>query len=128
MQRHFSDDQAVRPGRGPVVTKAALNAADRLGFSAKVLGKVLGVSPATVSRMRSRQYALEEESKSYQLALLFIRVYRSLDAITGGDDSVAASWMKNPNLVLGEAPEILIQNPEGLSDVLRYLDTRRAPV
>jgi hypothetical protein len=62
------------------------------------------------------------------LAALFIRLYRSLDAIVGGDETVAKAWLKNENTALQCRPIDLIQKVQGLLDVIRYLDARRAPI
>ncbi|MEO1249574.1 MAG: XRE family transcriptional regulator [Pseudomonadota bacterium] len=116
----------VEPERGAVLTKAALRAAERLGLSAAALAKVIGVSEATVSRMKRGQYQLEHSSKPYELAALLVRVYRSLDAVTGGDEAVARAWMVNANTVLGASPARKILSVTGLTDVAAYLDARRA--
>ena len=110
------------------LTKAALRAAALLGMTNKVLAKVLGVSEATVSRMHSGAYALERREKAFELAVLFVRLYRSLDAIVGGDDAVAASWLKNHNTALDGEPLDLIQTVPGLMNAIAYLDARRAIV
>src|ERR1035437_3816421 len=78
-----------------VLTKATLRAAIQLGLTNKLLATVIGVSEATVSRMRSGDYLLQSGQKPFELAVLFVRLYRSLDAIVGGDDAVAGSWVKN---------------------------------
>lgn len=116
----------VEPDRGAVLTKAALRAAERLGLNATALAKVIGVSEATVSRMKRGQYQLEQGSKPYELAALLVRVYRSLDAVTGGDEAVARAWMVNANTVLGSSPARKILSVTGLTDVAAYLDARRA--
>ena len=114
---------------GTVLTKALIRAADRLDVSQKVLASVIGVSEAVVSRMRSGSFALDRNSgKAFELAALFVRLYRSLDAIVGGDEAVAKAWMRNPNTVLRQPPIDSIQKVQGLLDVLHYLDARRAPV
>jgi hypothetical protein len=59
---------------------------------------------------------------------LFIRLYRSLDAIVGGDGAVARSWLRNDNTVLGGKPVDLMRTIAGLMDVIAYLDARRAIV
>jgi hypothetical protein len=69
----------------------------KLGMANKSLAAVIGVSEATVSRMRSGAYTLQRGQKSFELATLFVRFYRSLDAIVGGDQEVARAWLKNPN-------------------------------
>lgn len=111
-----------------VLTKATLRAAIQLGLTNKLLATVIGVSEATVSRMRSGDYLLQRGQKPFDLAVLFVRLYRSLDAIVGGDDAVAGSWLKNRNTVLDAEPLTLIQTVPGLMNVIQYLDARRAVV
>jgi hypothetical protein len=110
-----------------VLSKAALRAAERLNLPSAALAKILGVSGPTVTRMRQGTYTLGQNEKAFELAALFVRVYRSLDAIVGGDDNVAAAWLQADNLALGGKPANLIQKVTGLFDVLQYLDSRRAP-
>ena len=112
--------------RPAVLTKATLEAARRLGVINRVLAKVLGLSEATISRMQNSKYTLDLEDKSFELAVLFVRLYRSFDAIVGGDDAVAAAWLKNRNSALKREPIALIQTTSGLTDVIAYLDARRA--
>jgi hypothetical protein len=78
--------------------------------------------------MRSGAFPIDKTQKPFELAVLFIRLYRSLDAIIGGDDSVARQWIANHNTALDGAPIDLIQSVAGLTDVIQYLDARRALV
>jgi hypothetical protein len=87
---------------------------------------VLGVSEATVSRMGAGAYELAAGSKPYELAVLFLRLFRSLDAITGGDSRVARAWLRGENTALGAAPMALIESVSGLVNVVAYLDAHRA--
>lgn len=119
---------ATRPDASSVVTKAVLRAADRLGVTARVLAATIGVSEATVSRMRRNGYALAPGDKAFELAVLFVRLSRSLDAIAGGDERVAASWLVNSNTALDGRPVEKLQTVSGLMDVIAYLDARRALV
>jgi Protein of unknown function (DUF2384) len=109
-----------------VATKAVLRAAARLGVSNKALGRIIGLSEATVSRMGSGAYTLTSGDKAFELAVLFVRLFRALDTIAGGDEAVAAAWLRNENLALGGTPLVLIQTVSGLLHVLGYLDARRA--
>jgi hypothetical protein len=119
---------AAKASPGAVVTKAALRAASQLGMTNKAFANVVGLSEATISRMRSKEYELQPDQKSYELALLFVRLYRSLDAIVGGDDTVAGAWLRNRNTALHDEPLKLIQTVPGLMNVIQYLDSRRAIV
>lgn len=111
-----------------VVTRATVVAAERLGLNARSLASVLGVSEASVSRMKRLDHLLEKGTKPFELALLLIRLFRSLDAITGGDEGVARKWLRNTNTALGGIPADRISTITGLTDVLAYLDARRALV
>jgi antitoxin Xre/MbcA/ParS-like protein len=116
------------PNQGLIVTKATVRAADRLDVKNTALAKILGLSEPTVSRMRKGTFELASSQKAFELAILFVRLYRSLDGIVAGDDRVAADWLKNQNTALGAKPIELIQSVSGLSNVIAYLDARRAVV
>lgn len=116
------------PQAGSVLTKAALRAADRLGLSGRQLADIIGVSEATVSRWKRGDSLLEQGSKHFELAALLVRAFRSLDAITGGDEAVARRWLTAPNTALGARPVERMAQVQGLVDVTTYLDARRAPL
>jgi len=109
---------------GPVLTKATLAAAERLGIRNRQLAAVIGSSEASVSRLRSGR-TLEPDTKEGELALLFLRLYRSLDALVGGDDAKARDWLQAENVHLGGVPADRIRTVEGLVDVVQYLDAMR---
>ncbi len=117
---------AARPEAGPVITKSVMRAADRLALPNRVLAAVLGVSEATVSRMGAGTYKLVPDSKPFELAVLFLRLFRSLDAIVGGDVAVAREWLRNENTALAATPISLITSVSGLVNVVAYLDAERA--
>ncbi|MCG7503508.1 MbcA/ParS/Xre antitoxin family protein [Mesorhizobium retamae] len=117
-----------RAEENAVITKATLRAAERLDVTARALSMIIGVSEATVSRMRKNEFLLDKGSKPFELAVLFIRLFRSLDAITGGDETVARTWLRNVNTALGGKPLEKILTVSGLVDVIAYLDARRALV
>ena len=114
--------------QGAVLTKALLRAADRLGVTGATLAAVVGLSPASLTRMKKGEFALEAGTKPFELAILFVRLFRSLDAIAGGDERIARAWLANPNTVLDAAPIDKIRTIPGLMDVIAYLDARRAVV
>ena len=119
---------ALRPSRSPdsaqVLAKAAINAASRLGLRHKQLAEVIGTSEASVSRLRGGR-GLDPANKEGELALLFLRLYRSLDALVGGDDAKAREWLHSMNDHVGGIPSDRIRTVEGLVDVIQYLDAMR---
>jgi hypothetical protein len=114
--------------KGALVGKSVLRAAARLDVSNRTLAKIIGLSEPSISRLAQGTFALDPASKPFELALLFVRLFRSLDAITGGDEAVARAWLRAANAALGEPPLALIPHVSGLTDVIAYLDSRRAIV
>lgn len=108
------------------LTKAVVRAAGFLSLSQAALADVLGISPATASRLVGGSYSLQPaRRREWEFALLFVRMFRSLQAIVGSDHD-AQLWLKNENLALGARPLELIRSAEGLVRVLHYLDASRA--
>jgi DNA-binding XRE family transcriptional regulator len=99
-----------------------------LGIAQADLADIIGVSPATMSRIASGRKQLEPGSKPWQLAALFVRLFRALDAVVGSDDATARAWMRGPHLTLGGIPLELVRDPAGLARAVDYLDAARARV
>ena len=116
----------ANPPDGALVTKAAMRAAARLGVSDRELARIVGVSAATVSRMGRGAYVLRAGRKPFELALLLVRLYRSLDSIVGGDQKLAQAWLRAENTALGDVPLDRIMSITGLLETIAYLDARRA--
>ena len=116
-----------KPEAAAVLSKAVARAGERLDISKSLLAKVLGVSPPTVTRLYSGNYLLDQNRKEWDFALLFVRVFRSLDSIVG-DESTARKWLNSENRGLNARPIELIRNTEGLVRVVQYLDASRGIV
>ena len=113
-----------QPQAADVLSRATLAAAERLDLRNRQLAAVIGSSEASVSRLRSGR-GLDPATKEGELALLFLRLYRSLDALVGGDDAKAREWLHADNHHLGGVPADRIRTVEGLVDVVQYLDAMR---
>ena len=112
---------------GAVLTQALLRAAGLLGLPSAALARVLGVSEASVSRLVSGVRTIEPASKEGELALLLVRVYRSLDTLVGNDAAQCKAWLESPNRALNGRPRELLERADELVAVLAYLDAMRAP-
>ena len=115
---------SAHPDPAPVLAKAVLSAAGRLGLRNRQLAAVIGSSEASISRLQHGR-GLDPDTKEGELALLFLRLYRSLDALVGGDDDKARRWLTSENTHLGGVPAERIHRVEGLVDVVQYLDAMR---
>ncbi len=118
----------IEASPGPTLSKAVVRAAGFLGLNQAALADVLGVSRPTASRLVAGVYQLEPaRTKEWELALLFVRVFRSLDAVMGHGES-ARTWMSGENLALGGKPLDLIRSAEGLVRTVHYLDAARGRI
>ena len=116
----------VQPLPSGVLTQAVARAADHLSLTGRELAAVLGVSPSSLSRMSRGGRAIDPESKEGELALLFLRVFRSLDALLGGDAEKCRQWLRAYNRHLAGVPAGLVQTAQGLVRVTDYLDALRS--
>lgn len=121
-------DRPAEFTREDAVTKAVTRAASLLGITNTILAHILGISEATASRLRAGHYTVQPGTKQYEFSLLLIRVFRSLDAIMGGEKESVQSWMKAENHALGGVPAELMQSVTGLVATVEYVDAARARV
>ena len=111
-----------------VLSGAVLRTAGLLGLSRAALGRLLGISEAGVSRLASGARLIDPNNKEGELALLLVRLYRSLDALVGNDAEQRLRWLSSFNRGLNGKPVELIERAEGLAGVVAYLDGMRAPL
>lgn len=116
------------PAAAAVLSKAVVRAAERLALSQALLARTLGLSPATASRLHAGTWQLGPETKPWELATVLVRIYRSLDALTGGRSEAMQAWLHSDNAALGGKPAQLLGRCEGLIDVLHYLDASRSRI
>lgn len=119
---------AAAPDPGVVLAKATARAAELLGLSGATLAGVIGASEATVSRIVRGERPLAPHSKSGELAVLLVRLYRALDALVGNDDARRLAWMRSHNDALNGVPATLVLSAQGLVAAVAYLDAMRAPI
>lgn len=111
--------------RSEVITKAFINAAKLLQLNTQEIIHITGMSPASWTRVCHHKRLIEVDSKEGEMAVLFLRVYRSLDALFGGNDDASRDWLRSENYHLEGIPIELIQSIEGLVRVVTYLDAMR---
>ena len=117
---------ARKPSAEAVVAKALVRAARGLGLSQAEVAGVLGTSAASVSRTFGGERPIAPDSAEGRHALLFLRLFRSLDTLVGGDEVKARRWLEAPNAHLaGRPPRALLASTPGLVRVAEYLDAMR---
>ena len=70
-------------------------------------------------------HPLSPKDKEGEIALLFLRIFRSLDALFGGRETDMQKWFDSPNRYLNGIPRHHVKSLQGLFDVVTYLDAMR---
>lgn len=121
--------KAVSADRSTVLTQALTETAIRLELGPTEIGKIVGVSQPTASRLLKGEYLLKESAKEWELSAHLVRLYRSLFSLVGSDDSLARGWLKSANKAFaGQEPIALIKRIDGLIHVCEHLDAYRARI
>ncbi|NIJ36129.1 hypothetical protein FHR22_000778 [Sphingopyxis panaciterrae] len=111
-----------------ILSEAVVRVAACWRLTNEQLGAILGLSAATISRLRAGSVQLDRSGKEFELGQYLVRLFRSLDALMGSDDTASVSWLKTANLDLGGRPIDLVRSIRGLGDVTDYVDDYRAQV
>ncbi len=115
------------PNPQAVLCKALFNTMDHLGLTQAELGRTIGLDRTSITRLKQKG-VLNPQSKTGELATYVIRIFRDLYALMGGDEAAIQHWMKTLNRHLNGQPSQLIQQAQGLVQVLGYLDAMRGKV
>ena len=108
-----------------VVMKAYMNACKALGFNDEEKAKLIGVARST---LLAKKQGFAQDSKTYELQLALIRLYRSLFALIGGDQDLMREWFNDENSALHGTPREMCFSIVGLIAVNEYLDAMRGKI
>ena len=113
-----------KPNESMVLSKALGKLKEYWELSGVDLAEIVGVAPSVISCLDTAQVFCPNK-KQGQLALLLIRVYRSLGAFLGDRMQLQKDWLNAPNQVFNQSPLESMKTPEGLAHVVMYLDAMR---
>ncbi|WP_068094013.1 antitoxin Xre-like helix-turn-helix domain-containing protein [Novosphingobium rosa] len=114
--------------RASALSEAIIRIAEFWALSNNKLGAILGLSAPTISRLKRGGSMLDPASKSFEAGQLLLRLFRSLDALLGSDDTAVRSWLATVNLDLAARPIDKLDTMRGLIEVCDYVDFYRARV
>lgn len=109
-----------------VLAKALLNTREQLGLTQQELADIVGVHRTAISRWTDS--GLRPQSKTGELALLLIRIYRALFALFGGNLQDMRHFLRTENHHLAGVPLVMMRQVQGLVHVLEYLDAIRGKI
>ena len=122
----YKMSELLKSNPSVVLMKAFNNACDALKLDTKARSDLLGVNRTTLNRNALKGFA--PESKTGELQLHFIRLYRSLFAIAGGDNRFMLHWFQTHNTALNGVPAKMCLTIAGLLRINQYLDAMRGKV
>ncbi len=109
-----------QPEKSAVLGRSLLAAAEELGISKADVGIIIGRNRTSIDRN-----GIDPDSKAGELALMFIRIYRSLFALMGGDKDNMRHFLRTENLGTRGVPAEQLHNIQGMVAVCSYLDAMR---
>ena len=98
-----------------------MNVGKELAISPDILGEIVGKNRSSLYRPDG----IKANSKNGELALIFIRCYRALYVLMGGNEDAMKHWFNTENKHTGGIPLEQVTKLEGLMTVMRYLDAIR---
>lgn len=108
-----------------VLNKSICNLARLYDFSGKDLSEIIGISEASVTRLHQGKKTLSLDTKEGEIAILLVRIYRSLNAMVGNNHDKAKAWLNHHNQYFQAKPIQCLKSISGLMTVLNYLDAMR---
>lgn len=117
----------IHPDAKHVLATALTKLKTLLHLTSADIGDIIGVHRNTVTRFL-KNGDIEPTSKEGELALLLIRVYRSLFALNGGDLKAIRHWLTTNNYHVEGIPLEIMKSVLGLARVVNYLDAIRGKV
>ena len=98
------------------LAKAVLRAGKAMGITQEELGSIIGRDRTGIAR------GLDPNSKSGELALLVVRLYRALHSLCGDDTTLIHHWLNTANRDTGGVPRQQVQQIQGLVRLVDYLE------
>lgn len=105
-----------------ILAKALLRASAELGLTREQLASAIGTDSDGIAQI-SDQMHLDSQSPSGQLAVLVIRLARSMRAQCNGDENWIHNFMRTPNSMIGAVPCEAVTTEDGLRRVVYWLET-----
>ncbi len=120
---------AIADERSSVLTQAVAETARHLDIGPTDLAPIIGISQPSASKLMSGKFMIKENTTTWQLSALLIRLYRGLFSIVGNSDELAREWLISRNHAFNNRiPLEEIKTILGLVAACDYIDAHRAPV
>lgn len=114
-----------QPRKELVLTKAICNLAKFYALTGRDLKQLIGISESSFTRLNQGIKFISPLSKEGEMALLLLRIYRSLNSMLGNNHEKAKAWLNSHNQYFQKKPIEEMKTVSGLVAVVNYLDAMR---
>lgn len=111
--------------KNSVLAKAFLNGAERLGMTLDQMATTLKIAS---EELTVNEFRINPDSEQGKLALSLVRISIALEMLNGGDVEMIHHFMHNKNLLTGSVPIEQVQHPQGLFQVLEFVEAIPAKI
>lgn len=115
----------ITPDPEMVLTKAFVRMTEYYHWTGKEIHDLTGMSESTITRLHQGKKTLSPTTKEGEVAILLLRIYRSLNAMVGNHHEKARAWLTHDNTYFKQKPIEAMKTLPGLVQVLQYLDAIR---
>jgi hypothetical protein len=119
-EAHSEDAKAA------ALTKAALEAARRLGLTPAETAAAIGVPQGALNAMKKGERAVDGYNGEAECADALVRSLRRLTALLGDTETAWRSWLRRDNDDLGMKPVEILQQRQGVLKVAQHLERLRS--
>lgn len=113
-----------KPSPSDLVTNGVIKACDDLDINGATVARIIGISTASVSRMRNGTWKFQEGSKSYELAIALLRMHLALKRKMRDNLDRMRGWLRATDATLGSAPIDHLNRIQGLFRVIFLLEKK----
>jgi hypothetical protein len=110
-------------GGADKLTQSVIQITEMLGMYRAELARVLHIKCEDIGRLVDDKQNLELDTKSWEQAILFVRLYEALYEYCEGDEAAMCHWLRSMNKTLAGEPLLLIVDDDKLQKVLSFLET-----
>ena len=107
-----------------VLAKAFLNVSNQLNLNQTQIAAIIEISIAVVIQLQT-EMNIDPISKQGELALLIIKLFRTLHNLSGGYLDWIRHFLESKNRVTGGIPIKQIETERGLVSVLQFVEAIR---
>ena len=108
------------------LSRSVLQVAELLGLYRAELARVLGVRCGEIAKLGRGEWLLQRDTQPWKRGQMLVRLFETLFALHGGNESAMHRWLRVPQDSLEGVPLLLMVDHQAIDEVLGDLELRLA--